>query len=57
MAEIKMSCIFIEKQKNEPKAMQEILLEVIDDGWCFFHRLLQLLSLPVPKLSHDFGES
>lgn len=31
MAEIKMSYIFIEKQKNESKAMQEILLEVIDD--------------------------
>ena len=32
MAEIKMSYIFIEKQKNESKAMQEILLEVIDDA-------------------------
>lgn len=31
MAEIKMSYIFIEKQKNESKVMQEILLEVIDD--------------------------
>lgn len=28
MAEIKMSYIFIEKQKHESKAMQEILLEV-----------------------------
>lgn len=32
MAEIKMSYIFIEKQKHESKAMQEILLEVIDDA-------------------------
>lgn len=32
MAEIKMRYIFIEKQKNESKAMQEILLEVIDDA-------------------------
>ena len=31
MAEIKMSYIFIEKQKHESKEMQEILLEVIDD--------------------------
>lgn len=30
MAEIKMSYIFIEKQKHESKEMQEILLEVID---------------------------
>ena len=32
MAEIKMSYIFIEKQKHESKEMQEILLEVIDDA-------------------------
>ena len=32
MAEIKMSYIFIEKQKRELKEMQEILLEVIDDS-------------------------
>lgn len=31
MAEIKMSYIFIEKQKHETKTMQEILLEIIDD--------------------------
>lgn len=30
MAEIKMSYIFIEKQKHETKTMQEILLEIID---------------------------
>jgi hypothetical protein len=32
MAEIKMSYIFIEKQKHESKTMQEILLEIIDDA-------------------------
>lgn len=32
MAEIKMSYIFIEKQKNESKTIQEILLEIIDDA-------------------------
>lgn len=31
MAEIKMSYIFIEKQKHELKTMQEILLEIIDN--------------------------
>lgn len=31
MAEIKMSYIFIEKQKHESKEMQEILLGIIDD--------------------------
>lgn len=31
MAEIKMSYIFIEKQKHESKTMQEILLEIIDN--------------------------
>lgn len=31
MAEIKMSYIFIEKQKHESKKMQEILLEIIDN--------------------------
>lgn len=31
MAEIKMSYIFIEKQKYESKTVQEILLEIIDD--------------------------
>lgn len=32
MAEIKMSYIFIEKQKHELKTMQEILLEIIDNA-------------------------
>lgn len=31
MAEVKMSYIFIEKQKHESKTMQEILLEIIDN--------------------------
>lgn len=31
MAEIKMSYIFIEKQKHESKTMREILLEIIDN--------------------------
>ena len=31
MAEIKMSYIFIEKQKHETKKLQEILLEIIDN--------------------------
>lgn len=31
MSEIKMSYIFIEKQKHESKSMQEILLEIIDN--------------------------
>ena len=30
MAEIKMSYIFIEKQKHESKTLQDILLEIID---------------------------
>ena len=32
MAEIKMSYIFIEKQKHESKTLQEILLEIIDNA-------------------------
>ena len=31
MAEIKMSYIFIEKEKNESKTMKEILLERVDN--------------------------
>ena len=31
MAEIKMSYIFIEKQKHESKILKEILLEIIDE--------------------------
>lgn len=31
MAEVKMSYIFIEKQKHESKTMQEILLKIIDN--------------------------
>ena len=43
MAEIKMSYIFIEKQKHESKTMQEILLEIIDNTANTSNKLLELM--------------